>query len=112
MLVVLGFARGERPPSTFHRGAFWALAYLIVFGSIVAFTAYSWLLRVAPVSQVSTYAYVNPVVAVVLGASIGGESLTTSSVLGGLVTVVAVFVVVSQEGRRPVEQPLVEPAAA
>lgn len=112
MLVLAGLVRGESVPSTFHAGAFWALVYLVLLGSVVAFTAYSWLLRVAPVSQVSTYAYVNPVVAVVLGASIGGESLTTSSVLGGLVTVVAVFVVVSQEGRRPVEQPLVEPAAA
>ena len=99
MLVVLGFARGERPPSTFHRGAFWALAYLIVFGSIVAFTAYSWLLGVAPVSQVATYAYVNPVVAVALGAVFVGEDLTATSLIGGLVTVVAVIVVVSQEGR-------------
>jgi drug/metabolite transporter (DMT)-like permease len=100
MLVVLGLARGERVPSTFHAGAFWALVYLIVFGSIVAFTAYSWLLGVAPVSQVATYAYVNPVVAVVLGAVFVGEDLTVSSVVGGLITVVAVIVVVSQEGRR------------
>lgn len=113
MLVLLGLVRGENVPSTFHAGAFWALVYLVLFGSVVAFTAYSWLLRVAPVSQVATYAYVNPVVAVVLGASIGGESLTTSSVLGGLVTVVAVFVVVSQEGRRaPVTDPVPEPVAA
>ena len=45
----------------------WALAYLIVFGSIVAFTAFVWLTRSAPLSLVSTYAYVNPVVAVLLG---------------------------------------------
>lgn len=100
MLVVLGFARGERVPRTFHAGAFWALVYLIVFGSIVAFTAYSWLLGVAPVSQVATYAYVNPIVAVALGAVFVGEDLTVSSVVGGLITIVAVVVVVSQEGRR------------
>jgi drug/metabolite transporter (DMT)-like permease len=75
------------------------LAYLVVFGSIVAFTAYSWLLGTAPVSTVATYAYVNPVVAVVLGAAFRGEDLTLTSVVGGAITVVAVFVVVSQEGR-------------
>jgi drug/metabolite transporter (DMT)-like permease len=100
MLMVLGVARGEQVPSAFHIGAFWALAYLIVFGSVVAFTAYSWLLGVAPVSQVATYAYVNPVVAVALGAIFVGEKLTVSGVVGGLITVVAVIVVVSQEGRR------------
>lgn len=103
-LVVLGLARGERVPRAFDASAFWALAYLVVFGSVVAFTAYSWLLGVAPVSQVATYAYVNPVVAVVLGAVLVGEDLTVSSVVGGLITVVAVVVVVSQEGRR-VAQP-------
>ena len=76
-----------------------ALGYLVVFGSIVAFTAYSWLLGTAPVSTVATYAYVNPVVAVLLGALFRGEDLTTTSVVGGAITVVAVFVVVSQEGQ-------------
>jgi len=80
--------------------AWWALAYLTVFGSIIAFTAYSWLLGTAPISQVATYAYVNPVVAVVLGALLADESLTTTSVLGGAVTLVAVFLVVTEEARR------------
>ena len=77
-----------------------ALAYLVVFGSIVAFTAYSWLLGVAPVSQVSTYAYVNPVVAVLLGAVIAGEQVGTATLVGGGITVLAVAIVVSEEGRR------------
>jgi drug/metabolite transporter (DMT)-like permease len=50
--------------------------YLIVFGSIVAFSAYIWLLRVSTPARVSTYAYVNPVVAVVLGWALAGEALT------------------------------------
>ena len=54
----------------------WGLAYLIVFGAWVGFGAYTWLIRVAPISLVSTYAYVNPVVAVVLGFMIAGEPLT------------------------------------
>ena len=77
-----------------------ALVYLVVFGSLVAFTAYSWLLSVAPVSKVSTYAYVNPVVAVLLGALFVGEDVTGTAVIGGAMTVVAVAVVVSAEGGR------------
>ncbi len=99
VLLMAGFAAGERVPSTFHVGAFWALVYLIVLGSVVAFTAYSWLLGAAPVSQVATYAYVNPVVAVLLGAVFLRESIGVFGIVGGLLTIVAVFVVVSQEGR-------------
>ena len=80
--------------------AWLGLAYLVVFGSIVAFTAYSWLLQVAPVSQVATYAYVNPVVAVLLGALFVDESIGLPTVVGGAITVLAVAVVVSEEGRR------------
>jgi drug/metabolite transporter (DMT)-like permease len=78
---------------------------------VVAFTAYSWLLGVAPVSKVATYAYVNPVVAVVLGATFVNEKITTTSLAGGVLTLVAVAVVVSEEGRRRTE-PLAVPADA
>ena len=105
-LLVVGALRGETVPSEFHAKAFWALAYLVVFGSVVAFTAYSWLLGVAPVSQVATYAYVNPVVAVLLGALLADEALSRTSAVGGAITVVAVFVVVSQEGRRRRQVPV------
>ena len=87
-----------------------AWVYLVVFGSLVAFTAYSWLLGVAPVSQVATYAYVNPVVAVLLGALVAGESVGALTVVGGAVTVLAVAVVVSEEGRRRRAQELEVPA--
>ena len=70
-----------------------ALAYLVLFGSVVAFTAYSWLLGVAPVSKVATYAYVNPVVAVLLGALLVDEKVTVTSLGGGLLTLIAVQVV-------------------
>jgi drug/metabolite transporter (DMT)-like permease len=97
--LVSGLAFGERlPTSHVSTASLLGLGYLVVFGSIVAFTAYSWLLGTAPVSTVATYAYVNPVVAVVLGAVFRGEDLTVTSVVGGLITVVAVVVVVSQEG--------------
>ncbi|MEV4749789.1 EamA family transporter [Streptosporangium sp. NPDC049248] len=88
-----------------------ALAYLIMVGSLVGFTAYVWLLNNAPISLVSTYAYVNPVVAVVLGALVLSEEVTGSMIVGGLVIVLGVALVVSTERRRkpePVSGP--EPA--
>src|SRR2546428_619184 len=83
--VVLGAAAGEvanLEPSTWSTSSLLAMAYLVVFGSLVAFTAYSWLLQNAPVSLVATYAYVNPVIAVLLGALILAEPVTPSIVLG------------------------------
>jgi drug/metabolite transporter (DMT)-like permease len=107
--LVVGLVKGERLPTHgVETSSVLGLAYLVVFGSIIAFTAYSWLLGTAPVSTVATYAYVNPVVAVVLGALFRGEDLTVTSVIGGLVTVIAVVVVVSQEGSRPARPSLDE----
>jgi drug/metabolite transporter (DMT)-like permease len=101
-LGVAGALRGEHLSTDGAGAKAWvALAYLVVFGSVVAFTAYSWLLQTAPVSQAATYAYVYPVVAVALGAVIAGEAITATSLVGGLVTLVAVYVVVTEEGRRP-----------
>ncbi|WP_435058691.1 EamA family transporter [Streptomyces sp. bgisy060] len=76
-----------------------ALAYLIVFGSLIAFTAYAWLLQTAPVSLAATYAYVNPIVAVLLGALVLNEGLTRPIVLGGAIVVGAVCLIVSTERR-------------
>src|SRR5207302_8436094 len=70
------------------------LLYLIVFGSLVAFSAYAWLLGHARLSLVSTYAYVNPVVAVFLGWAILSEPITGRTVLASAVIVVAVALIV------------------
>jgi len=78
-----------------------ALGYLVVFGSLLAFTAYTWLLAHAPVSQVATYAYVNPVIALVLGWAILGEPLTPFLLGGAGLVLVAVALVIRHEGRRP-----------
>jgi drug/metabolite transporter (DMT)-like permease len=101
-LAVIAVGRGEL--SGFHLGSVsgrsWAaLAYLIVFGSLIAFSAYVWVLGNAPVSTVSTYAYVNPVIAVVLGGLVLGERIGGSALVGGGVIVLAVTVVVTAEGR-------------
>jgi drug/metabolite transporter (DMT)-like permease len=70
------------------------MSYLVIFGSVVAFTAYVWLVANAPISLVATYAYVNPVIAVLLGALILGERLTPAMIVGGVLVVGAVVLVV------------------
>jgi drug/metabolite transporter (DMT)-like permease len=80
-----------------------AVAYLALIGSVLAFTAYVWLLQHAPISQVSTYAYVNPIVAVVLGALLLGERVTATTVIGGATIVLAVVLVIRAEPQPGVE---------
>jgi drug/metabolite transporter (DMT)-like permease len=77
-----------------------AFAYLVVFGSLLAFTAYAWLLAHAPISQVATYAYVNPVVAIALGAVFVNEQITPLVVGGAAVIVGSVAVTVRFEAQR------------
>jgi drug/metabolite transporter (DMT)-like permease len=76
-----------------------AIVYLALAGSILAFTAYVWLLQNAPISKISTYAYVNPAVAVVLAALVLGEAVTPLMILGGAVIIAAVAVVIRSETR-------------
>jgi drug/metabolite transporter (DMT)-like permease len=71
--------------------------YLVTFGSIIGYTAYTWLLANAPLGLVSTYAYVNPIVAIILGVLFRGEHLTWRLLLGAVIVVVAVALVVRQE---------------
>ncbi len=73
--------------------AWWALAYLVIFGSIAGYSAYVWLLEVRPASQVSTYAYVNPVVAVLLGVFFAGEHVTFLQILGLVIILVSVLMI-------------------
>jgi drug/metabolite transporter (DMT)-like permease len=79
-----------------------AMAYLFLFGSIVAFTAYVWLLSVRPASLVATYAYVNPVVAVALGALLAGEAMTARTLVAAAVIVASVAVITTFSNPRPV----------
>ena len=75
-------------PQSVSAGAWLSTLYLIIFGSLAAFTAYVWLLKVRPAAQVSTYAYVNPLIAVLLGVVFAGERLTLLQV-GGLIVILA-----------------------
>jgi drug/metabolite transporter (DMT)-like permease len=77
-----------------------ALAYLVVFGSLVTFTAFTWLLRVSTPSRVATCAYVNPVVAVLLGWGLAGERLTLRSLVAAAVILGAVVLITTARARR------------
>ena len=75
------------------------VVYLITMGSFVGYTAYAWLIRVAPLSRVSTYAYVNPVVAVILGWLVLSEPLTPRTIVASVVIIAAVVLIVTARGR-------------
>jgi drug/metabolite transporter (DMT)-like permease len=81
------------------RDSLLALVYLTVIGSLLAFTTYGWLIRVAPLPLVATYAYVNPIVAVILGAVVLGDAIDPRTVVAGTVIVVAVALIVTARGR-------------
>jgi drug/metabolite transporter (DMT)-like permease len=80
-----------------------ALGYLIVFGAIVAFTAYVWLLKAAPPVLVSTYAYVNPLVAVFLGWALAGEPITGTTLMAAAVILTGVALISSAQGKKKEE---------
>ncbi|MFF0279388.1 EamA family transporter [Rhodococcus aetherivorans] len=79
--------------------AWGAFGYLVIFGSVVGFTAYAWLLHHAPLSLVATHTYVNPVVAVALGSVVLSEPVTPALVVGGVVVLMSVVLVVSAQAR-------------
>ena len=114
MLAAVAVATGEIGrfrPAAVTAESMAALAYLVAVGSLVGFTAYAWLLRVAPLPLVATYAYVNPVVAVALGSLILGEVVTPRTFLAGVIIIVAVAIIVasrSREARQPRPEEVVE----
>jgi drug/metabolite transporter (DMT)-like permease len=115
LLTIVGVAAGELPdvqPANFAPESMLALVYLIVFGSIVAFSAYTWLLQHAPVSKVMTFAYVNPVIAIFLGWLILNEPVTAAILAGGALIVAAVAVVIRTESRTARREPVATPTPA
>lgn len=73
--------------------AWWSLVYLIIAGSIISYTAYVWLLHYESPTKVGTYAYVNPVVAVIVGATIGGEAVGRRTILGAALIMISVIAI-------------------
>ena len=88
-------------PQAVSIGAWAALAYLVVAGSIIAFTAYVWLLHHESPTRVGTYAYVNPVVAVALGYFLGHETVGPRTLLGTLLVLVSVVVITTAPAKKP-----------
>lgn len=102
ILLVLAAVRGEY--AGFHLAAVSpesvaAFFYLTFIGSLIAFTAYVWLLKVAPLPLIATYAYVNPIVAVALGALILQEPITPRTIVAGAVIIFAVALIITARGR-------------
>jgi drug/metabolite transporter (DMT)-like permease len=103
MLAVAAAAFGEFRgfhPAAVSRAAWFSLLYLIVAGSIIGFTAYVWLLHHQSPTKVGTYAYVNPVVAVLVGYFLGGESLGPRTILGTLLVLVSVVIITTTRIRK------------
>jgi drug/metabolite transporter (DMT)-like permease len=116
LLLLAGLGTGETTGfamSQVSTRSLLALAYLVVFGAIIAFTAYVWLLRSAPPVLVSTYAYVNPVVAVFLGWALAGEPFTRGTLIAAAVILAGVALISSAQGKKgDEEEQRVEPEPA
>lgn len=113
MLTAAAAAFGEFKdfhPSAVSFAAWFSLLYLIVAGSIIGFTAYVWLIHHESPTKVGTYAYVNPVVAVVIGYFLGGEPLGLRTILGTLFILVSVVVITTTRATKPVPRAVVEEA--
>jgi drug/metabolite transporter (DMT)-like permease len=98
LLFATSAVLGELGQVRYSLDALLALGYLVVAGTFVGFTAYVWLLRAAPISLVATYAYVNPIVAVILGWALLGEKITVQMAVAGSAVVVAVALIVRSSG--------------
>jgi drug/metabolite transporter (DMT)-like permease len=104
LLTILAAALGDFHnfhPAAVSRAVWFSLLYLIVAGSIIGFTAYVWLLHHESPTKVGTYAYVNPIVAVLVGYFLGGEELTTRTILGSLCILVSVVVITTMPAKKP-----------
>jgi drug/metabolite transporter (DMT)-like permease len=96
MLMMVGTIRGEWSQldiGAISARSLWGLAYLIVFGSWVGFATYTWLLRVAPINLVSTYAYVNPLIAIFIGSWLADEALTARVLIAAAIIVSSVAII-------------------
>ncbi len=109
MLLIAGLLTGEFGQLKLDQVSLRSLVafgYLIVFGSWVGFSAYTWLLRVVKPALSSTYAYVNPVVAVFLGWALAGEALTVQTLLAAAIIVAAVVIITTQQSRKGLSEPV------
>lgn len=103
LLLLISGVSGEFQrfdPAAVSLRSWLAVAYLCVFGSIIAFSAYVWLLRVVHPARVTTYAYVNPIIAIFLGWSLAGEAFTLPMLAAATVIILAVVLIISSQSRQ------------
>jgi drug/metabolite transporter (DMT)-like permease len=117
LLLIAGVITGELP--RFHPGSvsvrsLGAFVYLIIIGAVVGYTAYIWLLRHCDPAKVATYAYVNPIVAVLLGTFFAGETLTARMLLAAVLIIGSVALIITAQQLRGRAEPAlaaaIEPA--
>ncbi len=103
LLLAVGAGLGERVDlNNLTLPSLAALAYMIVFGSVIAFSAYTWLMQVSTAARVGTHAYVNPIIAVWLGWALGGETVTVRMLVGAAIVLASVVLVNRAERGREV----------
>jgi len=114
VLVTAALATGEHLPAQSSAKAWLALLYLVVFGSLIAFTAYGWLLRNARPVVATSYAYVNPILAVLIGAALYGESVGVTTLIANVLIVGAIALALTRQRPAPAlaakSAPAVRPA--
>jgi drug/metabolite transporter (DMT)-like permease len=104
LLILAGFARGELhhfDPRQITVQSWGAFVYLVFIGGIIGYVSYAWLLRYCEPSKVATYAYINPIVAVILGTCFSGETLTLRTLLGAGLIIGSVAVVIMAQQMKP-----------
>ena len=115
LMLIAGILTGELPRFEIARVtwlSFGSWVYLVLIGAIVGFTAYIWLLRHCDPAKVATYAYVNPIVAVMLGTAFAGETLTMRTVIAASLIIGSVALVITAEQRKAAPAPVAAPAPA
>ena len=116
LLIIAGTARGELhhfDPRQITMQSLGAFAYLVLIGGIIGYVSYAWLLRHCEPAKVATYAYVNPIVAVILGAVFAGETLTLRTMIGAGLIIGSVAVVIMAQQMKPKGSPapaIIDPA--
>src|SRR5947208_15112334 len=105
LLLIAGFVGNERfQPHALTALSIWAWIYLVLIGAIIGFTAYIYLLRHCDPAKVATYAYVNPIVAVILGALFAGEHLTSRTIVAAALIIGSVAIVITTQQLRSEER--------
>jgi drug/metabolite transporter (DMT)-like permease len=117
LLILVSSMLGEWSAFTFSQVAIrsWlGLAYLVLFGSIITFSAYTWLLTITSATRISTHTFINPVVAVIIGWAFGGEALTGEMLVATVLIVISVYLVLFRKSgttKDAVEEATVEGTA-